>query len=312
MSGQKKSEISIIENTGSVKKGDKTLNEEGLKEKAENSKSLKQTRESEIELGKRCCPSCLSCCLSTVCPFMWLSSCYVVNEREELVVLNFGNYLGTIKEPGLYLNNPCGTTILRTRTDNKSVDLGDVKVVDSTGSPLVISGVTTYKIVNSRSAALNVHDPHNYVLTQVINNEDYLTMFQHHPNKKALAVMKIVVSKSTYDELKINSSSIRSELVRSLQDRVFKAGVRVSNFELTDLSYAKEIAQAMLVRQQAFAMVDARKTIVENACSIADQAVKSLEKKGLVFDEQSKVRLVSNLLVTITGDANPQPTIQIN
>ncbi|MES1919469.1 hypothetical protein MHBO_001297 [Bonamia ostreae] len=237
MSGQKKSEISIIENTGSVKKGDKTLNEEGLKEKAENSKSLKQTRESEIELGKRCCPSCLSCCLSTVCPFMWLSSCYVVNEREELVVLNFGNYLGTIKEPGLYLNNPCGTTILRTRTDNKSVDLGDVKVVDSTGSPLVISGVTTYKIVNSRSAALNVHDPHNYVLTQ------------------ALAVMKIVVSKSTYDELKINSSSIRSELVRSLQDRVFKAGVRVSNFELTDLSYAKEIAQAMLVRQQAFAMV---------------------------------------------------------
>ena len=83
------------------------------------------------------------------------------------------------------------------------------------------------------------------------------------------------------------------------------------NFELTDLAYAKEIAQAMLVRQQAHAMVDARKTIVENACVIADTAVRSLEEKGVVFNTQEKVRLISNLLVTITGDAAPQPMVNV-
>ena len=102
------------------------------------------------------------------------------------------------------------------------------------------------------------------------------------------------------------------ELKEVLQQRLAHAGVRVIAFNMTDLSYAPEIAQAMLVRQQAEAMVKARKLIVKGAVNISEDAVQQLEEKGLTMSAPEKAKVVTNLLTVICGESGATPTLQLN
>merc|ERR1712157_115288 len=140
--------------------------------------------------------------------------------------------------------------------------MGDVKLLDLKGNPVVVSGVAFWQIEGVKAAVLNVENVYRYVHTT------------------ALATLKQVVSKYPYEDdeegghsLKTEASAVAQEMCSVLQDRLAHAGVKVIAFNLTDLSYAPEIAQAMLVRQQAEAMVKARKLIVKGAVDISNDAV---------------------------------------
>jgi len=265
-------------------------------------------------MGVLCCPSFLSCALSICCPFSWLGSCRIVNEKEGALLLTFGKFTTIIKEPGCYFLNPCGTTLSKVSTKQQTTDLPNVKLLDLKGNPVVVSGVVFWQIEGIKASVLNVQNVYQYV------------------NTTAMATLKQVVSKYPYEEdhdpvldspsgstsktkglsLKTEAAQVARELKDVLQDRLAHAGVSVIAFNMTDLSYAPEIAQAMLVRQQAEAMVKARKLIVKGAVDISEDAVAQLQSKGVVMSQAEKTKVVTNLLTVICGDQRAQPTLSVS
>lgn len=176
-----------------------------------------------------------------------LNSCFILPERTSMVQLFFGNYNGTITEPGCYCRNSCFVELRKVSTATISVDLPNVKVADSRGNPLMVSGVVTYEVQNSRRAAIDVADPFHYVANQ------------------APAVLKRVISQFPYQSASPDEPCLRTEthvvsaMMRdALQNRCNIAGIRIESFAINELSYAPEIAQSMLKRQQADALIDAR------------------------------------------------------
>jgi len=258
-----------------------------------------------------CCPSLLSAiCLIGYIPctfFLPCIYCNTVDVKQELVVMNWGAVHGVIKEPGIYWTNPYGSTFTRISTQYEVVHISKTKVTDVIGNPLMVSGVVTYKISDSVKAVVNVHNTRSYIETQ------------------ALAVMKNVCSRYPYESheegnesseheisLKGETAVVRQEMKSVLQGKVTIAGAEIISYEISDLSYAPEIAQAMLVRQQAQATVKARKVIVEGAVGIAEGAVSKLEKTGMKFSDDEKGGLVSSLLITICSEQNISPVISID
>ena len=153
--------------------------------------------------------------------------------------------------------NPIGIEKRLISVKRQNMDIGGptnpIKVADLEGNPVIVSGVVSYRVINSKAAALDVENHRGYVMTQ------------------AQTILKQVVSRYPYEStdgsasLKTESYEIGIELCRSLQEKATVAGVLIESFDLADLSYAPEIAQVMLVRQQAKAMVDARQVIVDGA-----------------------------------------------
>merc|ERR1712224_417289 len=264
-------------------------------------------------MGVLCCPSFLSCALSICCPFSWLGSCRIVNEKEGALLLTFGKFTTVIKQPGCYFLNPCGTTLTKVSTKQQTTDLPNVKLLDLKGNPVVVSGVVFWQIEGIKASVLNVENVYRYV------------------NTTAMATLKQVVSKYPYEEdhdhvfgspsgatsskpglsLKTEAAQVARELKDVLQDRLAHAGVSVIAFNMTDLSYAPEIAQAMLVRQQAEAMVKARKLIVKGAVDISEDAVDQLQARGVSMTEPEKTKIVTNLLTVISGESGAQPVVQL-
>jgi hypothetical protein len=253
----------------------------------------------DIEAGGLCCPGALSCILGTICPCPWCCACTTLDERQEKVLLNWGKYHATIRQPGCYCWNPFGLSGRTISTARSAIDLMHVKVADLKGNPLMVSGVVTYQVTDSRRAALDVSDVKSYIQTQ------------------ALAVLKKIASMYPYEakegghSLKTEAGHLRGIMVKFLQERVAAAGAAIINFELTDLAYAPEIAQAMLIRQQAEAMVDARKIIVEGAVQISFGALNGLSERGIRLSKDQEAEMVRNLLVVICGDAKVQPTVNV-
>jgi len=248
---------------------------------------------------KLCCPNTLACIASGLWPCIWLSSCHTVREKEEVVILSCGKYVGTVRQPGCYCWNTCGTATYSVSSSRVAVNLDNVKVADARGNPLVISGVVTYHVAKARAAVLDVENVRKYIENQ------------------GLAVMKKMAAMYPYESqdghsLKSEADRIREQMIHMLQDRCNVAGVVIHSFELTDLAYAPEIAGAMLIRQQAEAMVDARKIIVKGAVEIAHGALDGLANKGVKMEPDEQARMVTNLLVTICGDTKVQPTISLS
>lgn len=237
-------------------------------------------------------------CLSTPWDiFFPCNSCFILPERANYVQLLFGKYHGTITEPGCYCRSSCAVELRRVGTDLITYDLPNTKVLDAAGSPVVISGIITYEVVDARRAAIDVNDPHRFVRDQ------------------APAILKRIVSQFPYESqdpnvacLRTETSNVADRMRDALQQRVAVAGVRIERFSINELSYAPEIAQAMLKRQQAEALVSARRAIVKGAREIADEAMLNLPADLPVAQ---RAALFSNLLVVLVGDKDVTPTLAV-
>jgi regulator of protease activity HflC (stomatin/prohibitin superfamily) len=223
-----------------------------------------------------------------------------VSENHEAVIKSWGKYLGKIQQPGCYYLNPIGSEVVVIDTRQQVLDLATVKVADHSGNPLVISGIVTYYIGESEKVVLNIENIRGFMETQ------------------SQSVIKQVVSKYPYESndnkpsLKASHHLISEEMRDELQKKVDISGAVVISFELTDLSYAPEIANAMLVRQQAEATIAARNTIVKGAVMITNGAVESIESRGIKFSREEKAKLMGNLLITICGEARVQPVMKLD
>jgi regulator of protease activity HflC (stomatin/prohibitin superfamily) len=244
-------------------------------------------------------PFCsLLCCPAVVC-CSWTE----VKEKEEVVVLEWGRYKTTVKDPGLQFINCIGSTQFKVSTALQSMDLPNSRMVDGLANPLFVSAVVNYKVRNPYRAFVDT-----------VNYNGFMRM-------QASTTLKEIVAKYPYEAPGGNrnipslqhdpNGVIIAELITTLQKNVASAGIEIKNFELNEMSYAPEIAAGMLKKQQAHALVAARATIVEGAVGTAYSAIKEMENRGLNLSEQGKERLIISLLTVMVSDAGAQPTVKL-
>lgn len=233
-------------------------------------------------------------------PPILLFGFFVVNPREEIVVLRFGKFVTTLKTQGIRWIHPVGRSLHRISTRDTTLDIATTTVVEINGNPIEISAVIVYRAEDSYKAALHVENYKRFIEDQ------------------AGAVVKRVAAQFPYETadvtkpcLKKESDEVTEKFIHELQEAVDPAGLRVLGVRLNDLTYAPEIAQAMLMRQQALAIVDARQTIVEGAVEIVRDAVERLQKAGLEMTDPDRDDLVSNLLVVLCSGERAQPVLQV-
>ncbi|MGX7329683.1 SPFH domain-containing protein [Enterococcus bulliens] len=229
---------------------------------------------------------------------LFASSLTIVSPNQAKAILFFGQYLGTIKDNGLFITTPLTQKInvsLKVRNFNSAT----LKVNDLDGNPIEISAVVVFKVVDTAKALFDVDQYQEFV---EIQSE---TAIRH------------IASQYPYDTfndddltLRGNTSEISAELAKELQERLAVAGVEVIETRLNHLAYATEIASAMLQRQQARAILAARQTIVEGAVSMTQMALEQIQDgQDIVFTDDRKVHLINNLLVSIITDKGTQPVI---
>jgi len=227
-----------------------------------------------------------------------LTGLYMVEPNQSAVLSLFGKYVGTVHDNGLRWNNPFLTkrkVSLRVR----NFESGRLKVNELDGSPIEIAAVIVWKVVDSAEAVFNVDDYESFV---------------HIQSEAALRAMATSYPYDQHEEgqmsLRSHPAEISDELKRHLDERLASAGVEVLEARISHLAYAPEIAQAMLQRQQANAVVAARARIVAGACGMVEMALAELEKSGVVaLDEERKAAMVSNLLVVLCSDRGAQPVV---
>uniref|UniRef100_A0A7S3LK89 Band 7 domain-containing protein n=1 Tax=Aplanochytrium stocchinoi TaxID=215587 RepID=A0A7S3LK89_9STRA len=226
-------------------------------------------------------------------PFTAIGSCYTIEPRTEAIITNFGVLTEVVSEPGCHWHNCWGREMLKMSTAELIADLGNQKIIDARGNPIIVSAVISYRVTDVKKALLNVNQVGNYVTL------------------KAQAILKQVVGQYSYDDLKLESDSVSAQLKMTLKPELDIAGVLVSSMRLNELNYAPEIAGSMLKKQQAAALIEARHLIVEGAVEIAQTAVSNLEKAGLTMNDQERIGIVSNILTVTCSDNDAQPTISL-
>lgn len=229
-----------------------------------------------------------------------LGSMLTVPPRHAAVTTVFGRFLGSFKQPGLYWVNPCGLSVRMISTMNHGIELQSVKVADGAGNPLVISGVVTYCVVDATRAALDVEHVSQYVQVQA------------HATLKRVASRYPYVTYDGSPSLKSEAVGLSGDLVQMLQEKVTVCGVRVLSFDLSDLSYASEIAGQMLQRQQAQAVVDARSIIVQGAVGICHETLENLAARGYQLTPAEQARITHNLLTVIASERTAVPTLNLS
>lgn len=267
----------------------------------------------------------------------------IINPQEALVLTLFGKYTGTIKEAGFYFINPLSSSVnpafktrlgqssdvdnsssptikidgtsIQTSGLNKKISLkimtlsnSKQKVNDVLGNPIEIGIAVMWKVVDTAKAVFNVDNYKEYLSLQcdsALRNIVRLYPYDISPRFGTS-------SDGDPDEssLRGSSSLVAQHIRKEIQEKVIDAGLEIVEARITYLAYAPEIAAAMLQRQQASAIVDARKMIVDGAIGMVEMALDKLSEKDIVkFDEVSKAAMVSNLLVVLCGNKDAQPII---
>jgi regulator of protease activity HflC (stomatin/prohibitin superfamily) len=214
------------------------------------------------------------------------------------VIQLFGNYCGTVREPGMQWVNPF-TRRIRVSTRIRNHETAQAKVNDAEGNPIEIAAVVVWQVQDTASAIYSVDEYAKFVAVQ------------------AETAVRHIASSYPYDSrgsdklsLRENAAEITGQLSVELADRVRPAGVTVIESRLTRLSYAPEIAQAMLRQQQASAVVGARQRIVEGAVGMVQLALQRLKEEGVIdLDEERKAAMVSNLLVVLCSEQATQQVV---
>ncbi|WP_030921725.1 SPFH domain-containing protein [Streptosporangium amethystogenes] len=221
----------------------------------------------------------------------------VINPNEAKVVQFFGRYIGTVNQAGFQWVLPF-TSKARVTLRVRNFETAKLKVNDADGNPVEIAAVVVYKVADTAKATFSVDDYEQYVAIQ------------------SEAAVRHLATSHPYDAHEEGRTSLRdgvevaAELTTELSDRTQLAGVEVLEARITHLAYAPEIAQAMLVRQQAAQVVAARTHIVAGAVGMVQLALTKLREDEVVeLDEERKAQMVSNLLVVLCGDKATQPVV---
>lgn len=223
---------------------------------------------------------------------------FILQPNQACVLLLFGDYRGTVRTSGFFWANPFFSRIavsLRLR----NLEGSHLKVNDKRGNPIEIAVVVVWKVADTAQAVFDVDDYTNYVKIQ------------------SEAAVRHLASEFAYDHgeeheitLRGNTDEVSLTLQKELEQRLGKAGVVVEEARITHLAYAPEIAGVMLRRQQAEAVIAARKMIVQGAVSMVEMALSELSSREVVtLDDERRAAMVSNLLVVLCGDSETQPVI---
>jgi regulator of protease activity HflC (stomatin/prohibitin superfamily) len=227
-----------------------------------------------------------------------LAGLFVVNPNEARVLQLFGDYVGSTKTAGLRWANPFYTK-KRVSQRVRNFESGRLKVNDNEGNPIEIASVVVWRVVDTAEAIFEVDDYNNYVKVQT---------------ESALRNLATSYPYDSHDDAVVSlrgaTQVVADHLQKEIQDRLQKAGVEVMEARISHLAYAPEIAQAMLQRQQAGAIIAARQRIVEGAVGMVEMALEMLSRRDIVaLDNERKAAMVSNLLVVLCGDRSTQPII---
>lgn len=223
---------------------------------------------------------------------------YTVEPKQAVVLSLFGKYIGTVKDTGLRWNNPFYAE-KKVSQRVRNFESGKLKVNELDGSPIEIAAVIVWQVVDASEAVYNVDDYESFVHIQ------------------AESALRAMATSYPYDQhedgqlaLRSHAMEVGQHLKQELQERLADAGVEVLDARISHLAYAPEIAQAMLQRQQANAIIAARTRIVAGAVGMVEMALDELQKKGTVhLDEERKAHMVSNLLVVLCSERATQPVV---
>lgn len=227
------------------------------------------------------------------------TSLTIIQPNEAKVLTFFGNYIGTIRDAGLFMTVPFTDkerVSLRVCNFNSQI----LKVNDSKGNPVEIAAVIVYKVVDTAKALFSVDDYEQFVQIQ------------------SESAIRHVASEYPYDTfenedaltLRSNPTEVSDRLTGELQERLNVAGVKIIETRLTHLAYATEIASAMLQKQQSSAILSARKIIVEGAVSITEDAIDRLAKEAnLNLTDEQRLQVINNIMVAIISERGTQPVI---
>ena len=230
---------------------------------------------------------------------LFSTSLTIIQPNEAKVLTFFGNYIGTIRDAGLFMTVPFTnkeTVSLRVCNFNSQI----LKVNDSKGNPVEIAAVIVYKVVDTAKALFSVDDYEQFVQIQ------------------SESAVRHVASEYPYDSfedqdaitLRGNPTEVSERLTAELQERLNVAGVKIIETRLTHLAYATEIASAMLQKQQSSAILSARKIIVEGAVSITEEAIERLRKEAnLDLTDEQRLQIINNIMVAIISERGTQPVI---
>lgn len=223
---------------------------------------------------------------------------FTVNPNEGRVLQFFGSYIGTVRDPGLRWANPLYTK-KRVSLRVRNFETSKLKVNDNRGNPIEIAAVVVWKVIDTAEAVFEVDDYINYVHVQ------------------SEAAVRNLATNYPYDAFEENEVSlvghlpeISEHLKKENQDRLAKAGIEIIESRISHLAYSPEIAQAMLRRQQATAIIAARRKIVEGAVGMVEHALDELATKEILeLDEERKASMVSNLLVVLCSESETKPVV---
>jgi regulator of protease activity HflC (stomatin/prohibitin superfamily) len=226
---------------------------------------------------------------------------FIVNPNESKVLILFGKYVGTVKDNGFFWANPF---LVKKKVSLRARNLNGekLKVNDKAGNPIQIAAVVVWQVENTFRASFDVDDYEHYVVVQ---------------SEAAVRHLAGAYPYDTFDDhdeetltLRGGTDRVSDVLERELAERFARAGIKVIEARISHLAYAPEIAEAMLRRQQATAVVAARFQIVEGAVSMVELALQKLSEKNVVqLDEERKAAMVSNLLVVLCSESSASPVI---
>lgn len=230
--------------------------------------------------------------------FIAFGGFFIVQPNEARVLVLFGKYIGSVRESGFFYTNPFAIkkhVSLRIHNFNSE----KIKVNDLDGNPIEIGAVVVYRVVDSARALFDVENYEQFVAIQ------------------SETAIRALASEYPYDSHEEDKASLRGNpqqiaegLQKQVQTRLEVAGVDIIEARISHLAYAQEIAQAMLRRQQAQAIIAARKKIVEGAVGMVQDALRMLAEQNIVnLDEDKKATMVNNLMVALVSDSDAQPVI---
>jgi regulator of protease activity HflC (stomatin/prohibitin superfamily) len=240
--------------------------------------------------------------LVTLLGFILAFGLVLVNPNSSRVLLLFGKYVGTIKKNGLFWVNPLySKKKISLRASN--FDSERLKVNDKLGNPVMISTILVWRVTDTYKAAFDVDDYKNFVRVQTDAAVRKLASMYPYDNFADEGIEEDITLRSSVNE-------VSEALEKEIQDRLQMAGIEVLEARIGYLAYAQEIANAMLKRQQATAIVAARHKIVEGAVSMVEMALDELNGKDIIdLDEERKAAMVSNLMVVLCSDKDASPIV---